>query len=143
MANSERSGAFGNVMARIASHNVAKYPQLLGDSVRQWVFEMSNPDGSPNLNWKPWENMRQNTIPCATLQETIEDATLIIICLPHQFIASTSRAMKPFLRKDYTPHVLSMVKGVLISDTGIELVSTTICKELGVPTCSVLVTLSY
>jgi glycerol-3-phosphate dehydrogenase (NAD+) len=128
-------------MARIVAHNSEKHKDLLGGSIKQWVFEMSNPDGTLNSSWTPWEKMRANTVPCATLEETVKGATLIIICLPHQFIAATCRKLKSFLRRDYVPHVLSMVKGVLISDKGIELVSTTICKELDVPTCSVLVRL--
>lgn len=121
-----------------------------------WVFEeqVTIPDDSPHLKKNPdlskkpqdlthvintlRENVKylpgvalpDNIHANPSLEDSVKDATILVFNLPHQFIGKTCDQLRgkvvPFARG------VSCIKGVDVSDEGIELFSESIGRKLGI-----------
>lgn len=83
-----------------------------------------------NIKYLPEIPLPDNIRANASLEETVKDATILIFNLPHQFIAKICDSLRgnivPFARG------ISCIKGVEVSDKGIDLFSESIGRKLGI-----------
>ena len=134
-------------------------PQLFEETVKVWVYEedVSIPKGSKhydatstssgggdrpqkltslinkyheNFKYLPGISLPSNVVAMSSLEESVRGSTVLIFVMPHQFIKKTCQALKgsilPYARG------ISCIKGLEVSEHGIELVSEVIGKELGI-----------
>lgn len=83
-----------------------------------------------NVKYLPGVPLPKNIHANPSIESTVKDATILIFNLPHQFIAKSCESIKgkvlPFARG------VSCIKGVEVSDQGIELFSESIGRKLGI-----------
>lgn len=83
-----------------------------------------------NVKYLPGIQLPPNIIANASLEETAKDASILVFNLPHQFIEKTCSQLQgkilPYARG------ISCIKGIEVSDKGIELFSEWIGSNLGI-----------
>ncbi|KAF2156869.1 NAD-dependent glycerol-3-phosphate dehydrogenase [Myriangium duriaei CBS 260.36] len=150
------SGNWGTTIAKVIAENTAEHGDLFEEEVRMWVFEeevtvpKDSPDYDPgselcskpqkltfvintlkeNVKYLPGVPLPKNIQANPSIEETVKDATILIFNLPHQFISKTCDSIRgkvlPYARG------VSCIKGVDVSDQGIELFSESIGRKLGI-----------
>lgn len=150
------SGNWGTTIAKVVGENVQENPDLFEQEVRMWVFEeeYSIPKNSKhydagsslctkphkltelinglheNVKYLPGISLPQNIVAHPDLATAVQDATILVFNLPHQFIAKTCQSIVgkivPYARG------ISCIKGVAVNDSGCELFSESIGRELGI-----------
>lgn len=76
-----------------------------------------------------------NLIATPDLPSATREADLIVVVLPHQFVARTCEQMKDYVKS--SAHAISLVKGLVVKDGRPQLFSSIVSTTLGIP-CSVL-----
>lgn len=83
-----------------------------------------------NIKYLPGVDLPHNIVANPSLEDSVKDASILIFNLPHQFIEKTCNTLQgkivPFARG------ISCIKGVEVSDKGIELFSEWIGSKLGI-----------
>lgn len=83
-----------------------------------------------NVKYLPEINLPENLVANPNIEEVVEDATILIFNLPHQFMGKTLDQIKgrhlPYARG------ISCVKGVEVTGNGVTLFSDIIMEELGI-----------
>ncbi|GAM85209.1 hypothetical protein ANO11243_032130 [Dothideomycetidae sp. 11243] len=150
------SGNWGTTIAKVIAENALEHGELFEEEVRMWVFEeqVTIPKDSPsydpgselctkpqkltfiinrlkeNVKYLPGVRLPKNLIADASIEDTVKDATILVFNLPHQFINNTCDSLKgkvlPYARG------VSCIKGVNVSERGIELFSESIGRKLGI-----------
>lgn len=140
----------------MVAENTKAHPELFEESVQMWVFEeeVNIPEDSKhydpgsslcskpqkithivntiheNVKYLPGIQLPHNIIANASLEDTVKDASILIFNLPHQFIEKTCAQLQgkilPYARG------ISCIKGIEVSDKGIELFSEWIGRRLGI-----------
>ena len=146
----------GTTIAKVVAENTKGNSDLFEVDVQMWVFEeevripedSKHYDSASSLCSKPQkltqiintihENVKylpnialpENIIANASLEETVKDASILVFNLPHQFIEKTCDQLQgkilPYARG------ISCIKGIEVSDQGIELFSEWIGRKLGI-----------
>ncbi|KAI9038350.1 glycerol-3-phosphate dehydrogenase family protein [Aspergillus affinis] len=150
------SGNWGCAIAKIVAENAASNPDVFEKDVQMWVFEEKveiskdsrhyNPS-SPlcqgpqnltdvinttheNIKYLPGITLPTNLHANPSLVDAVQDSTILVFNLPHQFIIKTCEQIKgkilPYARG------VSCIKGVDVQEEGISLFSETIGKILGI-----------
>ncbi|PLB45266.1 glycerol-3-phosphate dehydrogenase [Aspergillus steynii IBT 23096] len=150
------SGNWGTAIAKIVAENAASNPSIFEKDVQMWVFEEKveiskdsrhyNPS-SPlcqgpqnltevinttheNIKYLPGIALPTNLHANPSLVDAVQDSTILVFNLPHQFIIKTCEQIKgkilPYARG------ISCIKGVDVQEEGISLFSETIGKILGI-----------
>ena len=83
-----------------------------------------------NFKYLPGITLPSNVLAMSSLEESVKGSTMLVFVMPHQFIKKTCQALKgnilPYARG------ISCIKGLEVSERGIELVSEVIGKELNI-----------
>uniref|UniRef100_E1XUQ4 Glycerol-3-phosphate dehydrogenase [NAD(+)] n=1 Tax=Wallemia ichthyophaga TaxID=245174 RepID=E1XUQ4_WALIC len=138
------SGNWGSVAARMAGQSCLEKPDLFERDVPMWVFE-EQVDGRnltdiinekhENVKYLPGAKFPENVIANPDLIDTVEDATLLIIVIPHQFLPKTLNTLKGHINPK--ARAVSLIKGVEVVGDNINIFAKVIERELGIR-CSAL-----
>ena len=139
------SGNWGSAIARIAGTNCANYPDEFEKKLSMWVHEEII-DGEKlteiinskheNVKYLPGYKLPENVVAEPDIGEAVFGASILIFCVPHQFLRGAIAKIKERgYRKDAI--AVSLIKGIEFDDNGVVLVSKIISSELGID-CSVL-----
>ncbi|KAI8611772.1 NAD-dependent glycerol-3-phosphate dehydrogenase C-terminus-domain-containing protein [Chytriomyces sp. MP71] len=130
------SGNWGSVIAKIVAENVTAMPGF-DEEVRMWVFE-EMVDGKrlsqiinerhENVKYLPNVRLPDNVVAHPTLLHAVEDATMLVFVIPHQFVKGACDQ----IRGHVSPHAraISLIKGVDVSKSGLRLISDIIKENL-------------
>ncbi|UZJ52456.1 hypothetical protein CBS101457_001776 [Exobasidium rhododendri] len=138
------SGNWGSAIARIAGHNMLRYPELFEAEVKMYVHE-EKIDGRnlteiinekhENVKYLPGVRLPDNVVAVSSAVEAARGADLLIFVLPHQFIPGVCQELKGKVAKD--AKAISMIKGVEVKDGQIRIFADVIEEILGCK-CSAL-----
>ncbi|KAI9833475.1 MAG: Glycerol-3-phosphate dehydrogenase [NAD(+)] [Sarea resinae] len=150
------SGNWGSAVSKIVAENTKANPNLFEEKVSMWVYEeeMTLPKSSKlydstsdlctktqkltelinhfheNVKYLPGIPLPENVWATSSLQHAVEDSTILVFNVPHQFIGSICDRLKghilPYARG------VSCIKGVDVSDAGVSLYSDSIGSKLGI-----------
>ncbi|MCJ1313403.1 glycerol-3-phosphate dehydrogenase [Agyrium rufum] len=150
------SGNWGSAISKIVAENTASQSDIFERDVQMWVYEetVSVPKSSPhysasnplcqspqkltvlinelheNVKYLPSIALPPNVIANPDLSSAVQDSTILIFNLPHQFISNLCKQMQghilPYARG------ISCIKGVDVSPSKIGLFSDTISSSLGI-----------
>ncbi|KAF2456655.1 NAD-dependent glycerol-3-phosphate dehydrogenase N-terminus-domain-containing protein [Lineolata rhizophorae] len=150
------SGNWGSTMSKIVAENTAAYPNLFEPTVQMWVYEEEvtvseksrhyDPGSEfcrgpqklsalvnglhENIKYLPDITLPNNVVANPSVEDAVKDATILIFVIPHQFIGRICEQ----IRGKIIPHArgISCIKGVDVSDQGIQLFSESIGHKLGI-----------
>jgi len=132
------SGNWGSAVARIAARNVLALPQFQ-EEVKMWVFEETvggkkltdiiNTEHE-NVKYLPKAKFTPNLVAVPDVAEAVKGATCLVMCLPHQFLGSVIKQIKPVVSPK--AKAISLIKGMDFDANGAVLISDIIRKDLGV-----------
>ncbi|KAF2842964.1 glycerol-3-phosphate dehydrogenase [Patellaria atrata CBS 101060] len=150
------SGNWGSTIAKICAENATANPNLFEPEIQMWVYEEEvtvpkeskhyDPGSSlcnkpqkltdlinalhENVKYLPNIPLPHNVVANPSLPDAAKDSTILVFCLPHQFIAKSCEQLRgkivPFAR------AISCTKGVDVSNKGVQLFSEVIGSELGI-----------
>ncbi|KAJ5887594.1 hypothetical protein N7495_007635 [Penicillium taxi] len=147
------SGNWGTAIAKIVAENAASNPDIFQEKVEMWVFEETveiakdSPHYNPanagpqkltevinrsheNVKYLPGIPLPANIHANPSIVDAVKDSTILVFNLPHQFIINTCNQIKgkilPYARG------ISCIKGVDVTEEGVNLFSETIGKTLGI-----------
>lgn len=135
------SGNWGSAIAKLVGENTAAHPDLFVKDATMWVYEeevngrklteIINTDHE-NVKYLPGRKLPENIIANPDILDTAQDADILVVVIPHQFVA---RALSPLTGKlKPGAHGISLVKGFdILPEGGIQLISTEIKKHLNIP----------
>lgn len=145
------SGNWASAIARIVGENVHHFDKF-HKSVRMWCFEeavtVNGVDRKltdvintthENVKYLPKLLLPGNILADPDLTSAVTGATLIVFCIPHQFLGKLLPVIKAALGPDASSRVraISLIKGIEFDETGLVLISDSIRRGLGI-TCDVL-----
>ncbi|KAF8910252.1 NAD-dependent glycerol-3-phosphate dehydrogenase C-terminus-domain-containing protein [Mucidula mucida] len=153
------SGSWGTALARVAAINAAER-EGFDPEVRMWVREREIPgrgkltdiinETHQNERYLPSVELPENLIAVPEITTVVQDATLILFCVPHQFlpdvlkeikkpgvIAKRARAISAIKGVDVQIHEETEHTGQVKRTADIYTFPGVIEKELGIP-CSAL-----
>lgn len=135
------SGNWGSAIAKLVGENTASNPDLFVKETPMWVFEedingrklteIINTDHE-NVKYLPGQKLPVNIVAVPNVVDAAKDADVLIVVVPHQFIA---RALSPLSGKlKPGAQSISLVKGFdILPEGGIQLISDEIKKHLDIP----------
>lgn len=137
------SGNWGSVIAKIVGNNV-KGNAKFDETVNMYVYEEMI-DGEKlteiintkheNVKYLPGHILPENVIAVPDVLEAAKDADILVFVVPHQFIRGLCKSLKGKIKP--TALGISLIKGLDISENGLQLISTVLRTELSIP-CAVL-----
>lgn len=137
------SGNWGSVIAKIVGNNV-KENDKFNNEVPMWVFEEMI-DGEKlteiintkheNVKYLPGHKLPENVIAIADVAEAAKDCDILVWVLPHQFVRGVCKQLAGNLKPGCIG--ISLIKGLDISEKGLDLVSNAI-RNLLKTECAVL-----
>jgi glycerol-3-phosphate dehydrogenase (NAD+) len=148
------SGNWGSTIAKIVAENTRQFPEIFEEEVQMWVYEeeVTLPKDSPhydatvgdkpqkltnvinkyheNVKYLPGIALPPNVVANPSATDAARDASVLVFNLPHQFIGNVCKQ----LRGHILPYArgISCIKGVAVSDDGVELFSEWIGDSLGI-----------
>ncbi|KAI8588213.1 NAD-dependent glycerol-3-phosphate dehydrogenase N-terminus-domain-containing protein [Geranomyces variabilis] len=132
------SGNWGSAIAKIVGRNVTKHDNY-DSEVRMWVYEeivngqrltdLINTQHE-NVKYLPNVKLPENVVAVPDLLHTVEDATLLVFVIPHQFVKGVCEQLKGKLHSN--ARAISLIKGVDVSKGGIHLISDLIKENLDI-----------
>ncbi|TPX62839.1 hypothetical protein PhCBS80983_g00088 [Powellomyces hirtus] len=130
------SGNWGSAIAKIVGRNVVKFDNY-DSEVRMWVYEeivhgqrltdIINTQHE-NVKYLPNVKLPDNIVAVPDLLQTVQDATLLVFVIPHQFVKGVCEQLKGKLHPN--ARAISLIKGVDISNGGLNLISDMIQENL-------------
>lgn len=148
------SGNWGSTIAKIVAENTKEHPDVFEEEVQMWVYEeeVAIPEKSKhydastagqrhkltklinqyheNVKYLPGIALPSNVVANPSLQDAVQNSSILIFNLPHQFIGNVCKQLKghilPFARG------ISCIKGVNVTDDGVSLFSEWIGDGLGI-----------
>ncbi|GAA6003934.1 hypothetical protein JCM10207_006474 [Rhodosporidiobolus poonsookiae] len=142
------SGSWGTALARLAAQNAAEKDGF-DEEVRFWVRQREIPgkglltdiinETHENARYLPEMKLPENLVAVPSLTDCVKGATLIVFCVPHQFLPPVIKELsKPgVLTKG--ARAISAIKGIEVDTKGGEIYTypSILEKKLGLP-CSAL-----
>ena len=142
------SGNWGSAIAKVVGRNVIESDEFDAE-VRMWVFEEEVKDrtGTPrklteiinqhheNVKYLPGIKLPDNVIADPDLRSAVQDASLLVFVLPHQFLGRICPEMTSHRRG---ARAISLIKGIEFDDKGPVLISSMIKEAMGGMDVSVL-----
>ncbi|KAI8140643.1 glycerol-3-phosphate dehydrogenase [NAD+] [Fennellomyces sp. T-0311] len=135
------SGNWGSVVSKIIGQNVLKHSNQFEPEVRIWVFEemfkgeklttLINREHE-NPKYLPGIKLSNNIRAIPDLLEACEGATVLVFCLPHQFVKGVCDKMVGHISPN--AKAISLIKGLDIKPDGVTLFSEEISRRLGINT---------
>lgn len=137
------SGAWASAAIRMVAQNTKEDPSdEFDESVRMWVYE-EEVEGRKlselinelheNPKYLPGVKLPENVEACPDLVATVEDADILIICAPHQFIRGICKQLKGRVKPGAI--AISLIKGMRVRSDGPQLISQMINRSLGIDCC--------
>jgi len=132
------SGNWGSAIAKIAGQNVRISPEF-NQEVRMWVFEeefegrkLSEIINTEHVNKKylPGIKIPENVVAIPSLEEAVNNATVLVFVVPHQYLKKICETIKPHLQPSVK--VISLMKGITTNSDGPVLLSDIIRESLEV-----------
>ncbi|CAG8536292.1 16379_t:CDS:2 [Cetraspora pellucida] len=136
------SGNWGTVISRIIGGNVTKYNEFQQE-VKMWVFEeMINGrkltelinEKHENVKYLPGFAIPENVKAVPDLLDVVNDATILVFCIPHQFVFEICDKLKGQIHPN--TKAISLIKGFESDEAGIRPMSQVINKSLNISVCS-------
>merc|ERR1712223_223379 len=135
------SGNWGSAIAKLVGENTASHPDLFVEETPIWVYEevvngrklteIINTDHE-NVKYLPGRKLPVNVVAVPNIVEAAQDADILIVVLPHQFIARSLAPLSGKLKPG--AQSISLVKGFdILPQGGIQLISKEIKKHLDIP----------
>ncbi|KAF0504242.1 NAD-dependent glycerol-3-phosphate dehydrogenase [Gigaspora margarita] len=136
------SGNWGTVISKIIGNNVMRYKEF-HQEVKMWVFEeivegrnlteLIN-EKHENVKYLPGFTIPENVKAFSDLSEVVRDATVLVFCIPHQFVPKTCDQLKGKINPK--AKAISLVKGFETDEKGIRPISHAISESLNISVCS-------
>ncbi|KAL8941257.1 MAG: hypothetical protein Q9216_002360 [Gyalolechia sp. 2 TL-2023] len=150
------SGNWGSAIAKIVAENTMEHPDLFEKEVQMWVYEeeLTVPTTSKhydagskfstqphkltrlinhfheNVKYLPGIALPSNLIANPSIEESVQNSSILIFNLPHQFIGGLCDQIKghilPYARG------VSCIKGVSVDSEDVRLFSESIGEKLGI-----------
>ncbi|KAJ3003189.1 Glycerol-3-phosphate dehydrogenase [Thoreauomyces humboldtii] len=130
------SGNWGSAIAKIVGKNVVKFDNY-DSEVRMWVYEeivngqrltdIINTTHE-NVKYLPNVPLPENVVAVPDLLPSVQDATLLIFVIPHQFVKGVCEQLKGKIHPQ--ARAISLIKGVDVSKGGLNLISDLIKDNL-------------
>ncbi|KIY61597.1 NAD-dependent glycerol-3-phosphate dehydrogenase [Cylindrobasidium torrendii FP15055 ss-10] len=115
------SGSWGTALARVAAINVAER-EGFDSEVRMWVREREIPgkgkltsiinETHQNERYLPNVELPENLIAVPELKDVVKNATLILFCVPHQFLPDVLKVLNQPGVVNKSARGISAIKGV-------------------------------
>lgn len=142
------SGSWGTALARLAAQNAGER-EGFDDEVRFWVRQREIPgkglltdvinETHENARYLPEMVLPDNLVAVPSLTEVVKGATLIVFCVPHQFLPPVIKELsKPGVLTEGA-RAISAIKGIEVDTKTCDIYTypSIIEKKLGLP-CSAL-----
>ncbi|GAA6006160.1 hypothetical protein JCM11491_002055 [Sporobolomyces phaffii] len=142
------SGSWGTALARLAAQNAADR-EGFDEEVRFWVRQREIPgkglltdiinETHENARYLPEMVLPENLVAVPSLTEVVKGATLIVFCVPHQFLPPVIKELsKPGVLTEGA-RAISAIKGIEVDTKNCEIYTypSILEKKLGLP-CSAL-----
>ncbi|GAA5849337.1 hypothetical protein JCM5353_006742 [Sporobolomyces roseus] len=142
------SGSWGTALARLAAQNAGER-EGFDDEVRFWVRQREIPgkglltdiinETHENARYLPEMVLPENLVAVPSLTEVVKGATLIVFCVPHQFLPPVIKELsKPGVLTEGA-RAISAIKGIEVDTKSHDIYTypSIIEKKLGLP-CSAL-----
>ncbi|KAI9622844.1 hypothetical protein KEM48_009729 [Puccinia striiformis f. sp. tritici PST-130] len=139
------SGNWGSAIAKIAAENAAKH-DAFEEEVSMWVFEeqvngknltsIIN-ENHENVKYLPGVQLPTNLKAIPSLTAACQGATMLVFCLPHQFIPNICRQLREAKVIGAGAFAISLTKGVDVQGDKIKIIADVIEEELGI-SCAAL-----
>ncbi|GAA5888996.1 hypothetical protein JCM16303_005282 [Sporobolomyces ruberrimus] len=142
------SGSWGTALARLAAQNAAER-EGFDEEVRFWVRQREIPgkglltdiinETHENARYLPEMVLPDNLVAVPSLTEVVKGATLIVFCVPHQFLPPVIKELsKPGVLTEGA-RAISAIKGIEVDTKNCEIYTypSILEKKLGLP-CSAL-----
>ncbi|GAA5975377.1 hypothetical protein JCM5350_006460 [Sporobolomyces pararoseus] len=142
------SGSWGTALARLAAQNAADR-EGFDEEVRFWVRQREIPgkglltdvinETHENARYLPEMKLPENLVAVPSLTEVVKGATLIVFCVPHQFLPPVIKELsKPGVLTEGA-RAISAIKGIEVDTKNCEIYTypSILEKKLGLP-CSAL-----
>ncbi|GAA5931533.1 hypothetical protein JCM1841_005540 [Sporobolomyces salmonicolor] len=142
------SGSWGTALARLAAQNAAER-EGFDDEVRFWVRQREIPgkglltdiinETHENSRYLPEMVLPDNLVAVPSLAEVVKDATLIVFCVPHQFLPPVIKELSKPGVLTRGARAISAIKGIEVDNKSFDIYTypSIIEKKLGLP-CSAL-----
>lgn len=140
-------GNWGSAIGKVVAEN-SMTSYLFHEEVKMWVrdeevvttdkgvvklSEVMNTTHE-NVSFLPGIVLPKNLVAVNDFKEIAKVSDLIVFVMPHQFLKSTCRAMKPHVKS--TAQAITLVKGLEVENGNPVVFSELIQKELGLPSCA-------
>lgn len=140
------SGNWGSAIAKLAAQNASRHSDVFEKEVPMWVFEeqvngrnltsIIN-ETHENVKYLPGVLLPSNLKAIPSLIAACRSATMLVFCLPHQFIPNICRQLREAKVIGKGAFAISLTKGVDVCGDRIKIIADLIEEELGI-TCSAL-----
>lgn len=133
------SGNWGTTVAKVIAENTRENPLLFEPVVRMWVYEeeyegekLTETINNKHINTKylPGIVLPDNLIAEPDLLESVKGANILIFNVPHQFLERILQQLKGNVSPK--ARAVSCLKGLRVTNEGVELLPDIIRQELGV-----------
>jgi len=133
------SGNWGTTVAKVIAENTRENPLLFDPIVRMWVYEeeyqgekLTHVINTKHINTKylPGIKLPDNLIAEPDLLESVKNSNIIIFNVPHQFLEKILKQLKGNVNPK--ARAVSCLKGIRVSQEGVELLPDIIHEELGI-----------
>lgn len=139
------SGAWASAAVRMVAQNTMEDPSdEFEEKIPMWVYEEDfegrkltefiNKEHQ-NPKYLPGVTLPDNVYAVPELTKVIENADIIIICAPHQFVRGLCKQMAGQIKPGAV--AISLIKGMRVRNDGPQLISQMVTRYLGID-CSVL-----
>lgn len=137
------SGNWGSVIAKIVGSNVRGnpnyeeritmyvYEEMIGDKKLSEIINTTH----ENVKYLPGIKLPDNVVAVTDVVEATRDADVLIFVVPHQFVSRICQTLHGKVKPGAS--AISLIKGLDISERGVDLISNVIRKTLNV-NCAVL-----
>ncbi|GKT36421.1 Glycerol-3-phosphate dehydrogenase [NAD(+)], cytoplasmic [Aduncisulcus paluster] len=137
------SGNWASATGKIMGENILGSPKLQAIfeiGIQMWTYEEMI-DGRKiteiintkhqNVKYLPGIDLPHNLIANPDLVDCTKNATILVFCLPHQFLPRTLSTMKPHVNPKAIG--ISLIKGMMFEETKLLPITTFITRTIGIP----------
>lgn len=139
------SGNWGSAIAKLAAENANRHTDIFASEVPMWVFqEQVNGQNlttiineqHENVKYLPGVKLPKNLKAVPDLIDACRAATMLVFCLPHQFIPSVCRQLREAKVIASNAFAISLTKGVDVVGDRIKIFADVIEEDLAISCCA-------